>query len=77
VASACRLALAGQSRGHEVFLIAAADTCLDTPLRDAVERRYGPGAVFAPGFGDFQSAFDCRKIQRAFGWQAQHSWRNQ
>ena len=77
VASACRAALEGESRGHEVFLIAAADTCLDAPLRAAIERRYGPGAVFAPGFGDFQSAFDCSKIQRAFGWKAQYSWRNQ
>ncbi len=62
VASACRMALEGESRGHEVFLIAAADHCLDEPLRDAVARRYGAGAIFAPGFGDYQSAFDCRKI---------------
>ena len=77
VASACRAALEGQSIGHEVFLIAAANTCLDTPLREAIEQRYGPGANFAPNHGDFQSAFDCSKIQRFFGWTAQHSWRNQ
>ena len=77
VASAFRAALEGQSAGHEVFLIAAADTCLDTPLPTAVEKLYGPGANFAQGFGDFQSAFDCSKIERAFGWRAKHSWRNQ
>ncbi len=77
VASACRAALEGESTGHEVFLIAAADTCLDTPLQEAVERRYGPGAQFAPGFGDFQSAFDCSKIKRYFGWEPRHSWRDQ
>lgn len=75
VASACRAALEGESRGHEVFLIAAADTCLDIPLREAIERRYGGGATFAPGFGDFQSAFDCSKIERFFGWRPRHSWR--
>jgi nucleoside-diphosphate-sugar epimerase len=77
VASACRAALEGQSQGHEVFLIAAADTCLDVPLREAIERRYGPGANFAPGFGDFQSAFDCSKMAQFFGWKPQHSWRDQ
>jgi nucleoside-diphosphate-sugar epimerase len=77
VASACRAALEGSSRGHEVCLIAAADHCLDEPLRDAIARRYGEGARFAPGFGDHQSAFDCSKMARLFGWRAQHSWRNQ
>ncbi len=77
VASACRAALEGESAGHEVFLIAAADTCLDTPLREAVARLYGPGAEYAPGFGEFQSAFDCSKIRRFFGWEPRHSWRDQ
>jgi nucleoside-diphosphate-sugar epimerase len=77
VASAFRAALEGESEGHEVFLIAAADTCLDIPLREAIERHYGPGAQYEPGFGDFQSAFDCRKIKRFFGWTPQYSWRDQ
>jgi nucleoside-diphosphate-sugar epimerase len=77
VASAFCAALEGESEGHEVFLIAAADTCLDTPLSDAVERHYGPGARYEPGFGAFQSAFDCRKIERFFGWKPRHSWRAQ
>lgn len=77
VAAAFRAALEGQSDGHEVFLIAAADTCLDSSIRDAIEQHYGPGAVYAPGFGDMQSAFDCRKIERTFGWKPEHSWRDQ
>jgi nucleoside-diphosphate-sugar epimerase len=77
VASAFRAALEGESKGHEVFLIAAADTCLDTPLAGAIERHYGSGARYEPGFGDYQSAFDCRKIERFFGWKAQYSWRDQ
>src|SRR5579859_1639382 len=44
VATAFRAALEGQSEGHEVFLIAAADTCLDIPIREAIARRYGAGA---------------------------------
>ena len=77
VASACRAALEGDSTGHEVFLIAAADTCLDIPLGEAIEKFYGPGANIVPEHGDFQSAFDCTKINRFFGWKAQYSWREQ
>lgn len=77
VAGAFRAALEGESDGHEVFLIAAADTCLDIPTQEAVERLYGSGANFGPDFGEFQSAFDCSKIKRFFGWTAQHSWRDE
>ena len=77
VASAFRAALEGESEGHEVFLIAAADSCLDTPLDEAIERHYGPGAQYEPGFGDYQSAFDCHKIERFFGWKPRFSWREQ
>jgi UDP-glucose 4-epimerase len=77
VASAFRAALEGESTGHEVFLIAAADTCLDIPIREAIERRYGPGANYSPNYGDYQSAFDCSKIERFFGWKPKHSWRDQ
>lgn len=75
VATAFRAALEGQSSGHEVFLIAAADTCIDVPIQQAVETRYGPGANFAPGHGPHQSVFDCSKIKDYFGWEAKHSWR--
>jgi nucleoside-diphosphate-sugar epimerase len=79
VATAFRAALEGESVGHEVFLIAAADTCLDVPFRQALTDRFGPDAAarVAEGHGEHQSAFDCGKIARVFGWRAQHSWRDQ
>lgn len=79
VATAFRAALEGDSVGHEVFLIAAADTLIDVPLRDALSERFGPDAVarVASDHGAFASAFDCSKIERAFGWRAQQSWRTQ
>ena len=77
VGGAFRAALEGQSSGHEVFLIAAADTCIEVPLAQAIETRYGQTPNMTPGHGDFQSAFDCNKIKRFFGWEAQYSWRNQ
>ncbi len=77
VAGAFRAALEGKSQGHEVYLIAAADTCLDTPIREAVKKRYGMEGNFAAGHGEFDSAFDCSKIKDHFGWQPRYSWRNQ
>lgn len=76
VATAFRAAVEGDVVGHEVFLIAAADTCLDMPIQDAVERRYGPGANFAPDHGPFDSVFDCRKIEARLGWRPRYSWRD-
>jgi UDP-glucose 4-epimerase len=76
VASAFRAALEGDIEGHEVFLIAAADTCLDTPIQEAIERLYGPGARFAPDHGPFDSVFSCRRIEERLGWRPRHSWRD-
>ena len=77
VATAFRAALEGHSNDHEVFLIAAADTSIDMPIREAIERLHGPLTTIAPDHGEYQSVFDCRKIERAFGWKALQSWRNQ
>ena len=76
VGSAFRAALEGRSPGHEVFLVAARDTCIEVPIREAVRIRYGKEGHFAAGHGDFQSAFDCAKMERFFGWKARHSWRD-
>jgi UDP-glucose 4-epimerase len=76
VASAFRAALEGDIDGHEVFLIAAADTCLATPIQDAVERHHGPGVTFAPGHGPFESVFSYRRIEQRLGWRPRYSWRD-
>lgn len=77
VARAFRAALEGQSSGHEVFLIAARDTCLDRPIREAVKIRYGAQGNFAGEHGPHDSCFDCSKIKQFFGWEAKYSWREQ
>ena len=76
VGGAFLAALEGKSSGHEVYLIAAADTCIDVPIREAIKTRYGVDATFAEGHGDFQSVFDCSRIKKHFGWTPQHSWRD-
>lgn len=75
VASAFRAALEGESPGHEVFLIAAADTWLDVPTRTAMKDRYGLDLDLPASRGEFQSMFDCGKMERFFGWRPAHSWR--
>ena len=79
VATAFKCAIEANTVGHEVFLIAAADTCLEVPLRQALQDRYGEVAVsrLAPDHGEHQSVFDCRKAERLLGWKPAHSWRNQ
>jgi nucleoside-diphosphate-sugar epimerase len=76
VASAFQAALEGRSEGHEVFLVAAADTCIDRPLPEAIETRYGRTPNVKAGHDPYKSAFDCSKIEKYFGWKAQHSWRD-
>ena len=76
VGTAFRAALEGKSTGHEVFLIAAADTCIEVPIQEAIKTRYGVEGNFAPNHPPFASLFDCSKIKRFFGWAAAHSWRD-
>lgn len=79
VATAFRAAVEGNTTGHEVFLIAAADTCLDVPTREALRARHGDAILsrVAENLGEYQSVFDCRKIERVQGWKAAHSWRDE
>lgn len=76
VGGAFLAALEGESSGHEVFLVAAADTSADRPLRELMAEFHAAGDLVAPDHGDFASAFDCGKMARTFGWTPRHSWRN-
>lgn len=75
VGSAFRAALEGASTGHEVFLIAAADTRAKRPLRELMAEYYDGYDRFAPDHDDFASAFNSSKMERFFGWRSRYSWR--
>lgn len=77
VGSAFLAALDGASTGHEVFLVAAADTCVDRPLRELMAEFYDGYDAVDPEAPDDASAFDCSKMERTFGWRPEHSWRDQ
>jgi nucleoside-diphosphate-sugar epimerase len=77
VGTAYRAALEGTSSGHEVCLIAAADTRAKRGLRELMAEYYDGYDRFADDYQDPRSAFDCTKMATMFGWTASYSWRDQ
>ncbi len=76
VGTAYRAAAEGTSNGHEVCLIAAADTRAKRGLRELMAEYYDGYDSFADDYTDPRSAFDCSRMQRLFGWTPSHSWRD-
>ena len=76
VGSAYRAALEGTSSGHEVCLIAAADTRAKLGLRELMAEFYDGYDHFARDYEDPRSAFDCAKMKALFGWTPSYSWRD-
>ncbi len=79
VGSAFLAALDGDTVGNEVFLVAAADTVIDTPLAELLATHFpgeGLEARIVAGHGPTTSAFDCGKMERIFGWTPQFTWRD-
>jgi len=76
VGTAYRAALEGTSSGHEVCLIAAADTRAKRGLRDLMAEYYDGYDRFAADYEDPRSAFDCAKMNALFGWTPSYSWRD-
>jgi nucleoside-diphosphate-sugar epimerase len=75
VATAFLSALEGASTGHEIFLIAAADTRAKRPLRELMATYFDGYDRFEPDHDDFTSAVNCGKMLRFFGWKPTYSWR--
>ena len=76
VGTAYRAALEGTTSGHEVCLIAAADTRAKRDLRSLMEEFYDGYDSFSDDYEDPKSAFDCTKMHTLFGWTPSHSWRD-
>ncbi len=76
VGTAYRAALEGDSTGHEVCLIAAADTRAKRGLRDLMAEYYDGYDRFADDYEDPRSAFSSAKMQALFGWTPTYSWRD-
>ncbi|HEY0237979.1 MAG TPA: NAD(P)-dependent oxidoreductase [Friedmanniella sp.] len=76
VGTGYRAALEGDSTGHEVCLIAAADTRARRGLRDLMAEYYDGYDSFAADYEDPRSAFGCAKMKALFGWTPTYSWRD-
>ena len=76
VGTAYRAALEGTTTGHEVCLIAAADTRAQRGLRELMAEHYDGYDRFAEDYEDPRSAFDCGRMRKLFGWVPSHSWRD-
>ena len=76
VGTAYRAALEGTSSGHEVCLIAAADTRAKRGLRELMAEFYDGYDRFASDYQDPRSAVDCAKMKALFGWTPSYSWRD-
>ena len=74
--SAFRAALEGETTGHEVYMLASADTTLQIPIRQALKQYFGLEDVLPEHHGTHQSIFDCSKLTRHFGWTSRHTWRD-
>jgi len=68
--------LEGTTTGHEVCLVAAADTRAKRGLRELMAEFYDGYDRFASDYEDPRSAFDCAKMRALFGWTPTHSWRD-
>lgn len=73
-ARALRRALEADFAGHETFNVAAADTTMETPTPELVERCY-PG-VPAKGLSGHDALVDCGKAARVLGWEPAVTWRD-
>jgi len=76
VGTAYRAALEGTSTGHEVCLIAAADTRARRGLRELMAEHYDGYDSFADDYEDPRSAFSSAKMKALFGWTPTWSWRD-
>jgi len=74
-ARACRMALEAEWEGHETFFINASDTILAIPTEEAITNSY-PGVPLKRPIPEYESAIDCSKARRFFGWNSNISWRD-
>lgn len=74
-AQASELALHADIDGADSMIIAAADTILDQPSREAAERLF-PGLEFRTEPGEYETLLSIEKAKRVLGYEPKFSWRD-
>jgi nucleoside-diphosphate-sugar epimerase len=75
VAQACRLSLAADMTGAEVFIIAAADTASDRPNSELLATCF-PTVRVASAAGDHDTLLAIDKARKVLGYDPAYSWRD-
>jgi nucleoside-diphosphate-sugar epimerase len=73
-AQACRLSLEVDATGADVFIVAAADTCMNRPNADLMKEVY-PG-VELRAVGEFDTLLSIEKARSVLGYEPAYSWRS-
>jgi nucleoside-diphosphate-sugar epimerase len=74
-AQAVRRALAHETPGFEVFVIANADTVMSRATADLVAERF-PDVPVRRELGEHETLLCIDKARRVLGYEPEHSWRN-
>jgi nucleoside-diphosphate-sugar epimerase len=74
VAQSCRLALSADV-GAEVFIVAAADTCMTRSSGELMEEVY-PDVELRGELGEHETLLSIAKARRLLGYEPAHSWRD-
>jgi nucleoside-diphosphate-sugar epimerase len=75
VATACRLSLDAPTGGASSFVIAAADTIMDTPSVELM-RQVFPDVPLRKEVGEFETLLSIDRAREVLGYAPQHSWRD-
>jgi len=74
VAESVRLALTADVRGAEAFIVAAADTVMQSPSRDLMAEVF-PGVPVRDGLPEHGTLLSIEKARRVLGYEPTFSWR--
>jgi nucleoside-diphosphate-sugar epimerase len=74
VAESCRLALEADV-GAEHFIVAAADTVMNRPSRELMEKVF-PSVPYRATQGEHETLLSIEKARKLLGYEPRHSWRD-
>jgi nucleoside-diphosphate-sugar epimerase len=75
VAQSCRLALERDLDGAEVFIVAAADTCMTRPSRELMAEVY-PDVPIRGELDELETLLSIAKARRLLGYEPGFTWRD-
>lgn len=76
VAQACRLGLEADISGAEVFIVAAADTCMTAKNRDLMAQVFPDVKIKKANLSEHETLLNIDKARKMLGYEPQYSWRD-